>query len=67
MAANELCLNSDKTKLIVFGNKTMASEREKVSFQAGAHIISPSPTHTLLGAVISQDLMLKEHILSHEN
>ena len=67
MASNLLVVNGEKTKLIVFGNKTMNSKREDVSFQAGKHIIKPTASHKLLGAVVSQTLKWSEHIINNEH
>ena len=47
MSSNELALNDEKTGLLVFGNKTVGSSREDVFIQAGAHKITPAPSHRL--------------------
>ena len=67
MAANLLVINDEKTKPIVFGNKTMNCKREDVSFQAGNHVIRPRANHKLLGAVVSQSLKWSDHIMNHEH
>ena len=66
MAANKLVINGDKTHLVVMGSRKSAARRQEVSINADGHIITPSRTENLLGAVICEDMKWKEHLLSSD-
>ena len=67
MASKKLVLNDEKTSLLVFGNKSVSSGREQVVVQAGAHTITPSQSHVLLGATVGQNLKWDDHILRNKH
>jgi hypothetical protein len=49
MASNKLVINTDKTHLLVMGNRSMVDKRSQVMLQAGANYITPTPSEKLLG------------------
>ena len=63
MSANKLVINGEKTHLVVMGTKRTAARRQEVSINAGGHTITPSRTEKLLGAIISEDMKWKNHLV----
>ena len=67
MMANKLVINDDKTHLVVMTKQGKGGLRNRVTLQAGSHIIQPGRTEKLLGCHISEDLKWKEHLLTSES
>ena len=69
MSSHKLVINADKTHLLVMGTGKpgMNRRRQDVSLQADGHLILPTPTETLLGCNIHQNLKWKEHLQANKN
>ena len=62
MAKNFLCLNADKTELIIFGSKSVTEKIGKISIKVGDQIIKSSDCVRNLGAMMDSNLSMKNHV-----
>ena len=56
MTSNRLCINDEKTHLVVFCKKSISHLRDEVTLKAGCLDIEPSKSEKLLGLNIDESL-----------
>ena len=62
MAENFLCLNADKTELIIFGSKSVTPTIGQVCIKVGDQVINSSECVRNLGVKMDQNLSMKQHV-----
>ena len=62
MATHCLCLNDDKTELIIFGSKAKAPKAGVMSLSIGSQTIHSSAVVRNLGSVMDVHMNLKSHV-----